>query len=112
MSIGFKHALRGIIICVKEANFVLQIAIATITIGSGFYFGLSTPEWLIIIICIGMVLGAEAMNTAIEKMCNLITIDYNSEVKDIKDIAAGGVLLISLSALIVGIKVFIPYLLN
>ncbi len=67
-------------------------------------------EWVAIILCIGMVLATELINTAIERLVDLISPDRNPIAGQIKDIAAGAVLICAIAAAIVGLIIFIPYL--
>jgi diacylglycerol kinase (ATP) len=59
-----------------------------------------------------MVLAAEAFNTAIERLVNLVAPDYHPIAGDVKDVAAGAVLICAIVAAIIGMIVFLPYLLN
>lgn len=87
---------------------LLAALLVTIT---GFWLGVTPLEWAILIICIFMVLAAETINTAIEKTVDLVTREYHPLAKHAKNIAAGGVLLTAICAVIVGILILGPYLL-
>ena len=65
-------------------------------------------EWIIIALTVGIVLAAEAFNTAIEQMANFIQPNQDKKIEHIKDLAAGGVLITAFSALIVGLIIFLP----
>ena len=65
---------------------------------------------LAILLCIGLVIVAEILNTCIEKLCDLYSTEKNEKIKYIKDLAAGGVLFASLIALTVGILIFVHHL--
>ena len=67
-------------------------------------------EWLIILICIGMVLGMEVINTAIEEIVNFISPEYHLNAGRIKDLAAAAVLIVSIVAFIIALIIFLPYL--
>ena len=108
---SFFYACKGILTGLRlERNLKIQIIIGAITVGGGFYFDISLPEWCLIILCIGLVLGTELMNTAVENLVNLVTKEQNPLAGKIKDMAAGAVLIISLTSLIVGIVIFRKYL--
>jgi len=68
---------------------------------AGFYFGISDIEWLFQILAICLVLCAESLNTAIEKLADFIHPDFNKKIGFIKDIAAGAVFFAAVFALIV-----------
>ena len=71
-------------------------------------FGLSRMEWIAVTIVIGAVLAAEAVNSSIEALADLVSPEYNEAIKRTKDLAAGAVLLMAIAAAIVGFVIFIP----
>ena len=73
---------------------------------------MSAIEWLFILLAIFLVLTLEAVNTAIECVVDLVTMDYHELAKQAKDIAAFSVMLVSIFALITGLVVFLPYFLT
>ncbi|MDA3823043.1 MAG: diacylglycerol kinase family protein, partial [Bacteroidales bacterium] len=77
---------------------------------AGIYFSVSFAKWVILFLTIGAVLSLEAMNTAVEKICDRFMPENDPEVKIIKDSAAAAVLIISIVAALVGIIIFWPYL--
>ena len=93
-------------------NFIIQLLIAILVISAGIYFQITTYEWTIILICIGGVLSAEIFNTAIEKMVDHLSPEKNKYAGEIKDLAAGAVLLFSIITAIIGIIIFYPYLIH
>ncbi len=106
--IGLRHALCGIALLLREKNFLIHI-VATITVlGFSYSFSISYHEWLAVILCIGSVLGAEALNTAIEQIADFVHPEEHASIKNIKDISAGAVFLLCLAALTIGIIVFAP----
>jgi diacylglycerol kinase (ATP) len=110
---SFQYALNGIRLMFKSGpNFIIQLLIAIITICAGFYFQIRPSEWTIILICIAGVLSAEIFNTAIEKMVDHLSPEQNKYAGEIKDLAAGAVLLFSIITAIIGIIIFYPYLMN
>ncbi|SEQ17902.1 undecaprenol kinase [Virgibacillus subterraneus] len=108
-SIGFSHAWNGLKEVTKtERNFKIHL-IATITvIIAGILIQLTLIEWAIIMLTIGLVLVAEATNAAVEKLIDYVKPDTHPLAKTIKDVAAGAVLLAALTALIVGMIIFLP----
>ncbi|MFP5471261.1 MAG: diacylglycerol kinase family protein [Bacteroidia bacterium] len=108
MKIGnIKYAIKGIWLCLKnESNFRIHIAAAILATIAGFYFEISTTEWLIQTLCIGLIFFAEAVNTAIEELVNKISPEWNAHAGKIKDIASGAVLLISIFVFICGTIIY------
>ncbi len=105
--IGFRYALKGLQTAVKsEFNLKLHLISAIITVILGFVLKVSTMEWCILVIAIGIVLVAELFNTAIEQLVNLVQPDFHPTAGKVKDIAAGAVFVASICALICGLLVF------
>ena len=75
---------------------------------AGFLFHISIFEWLVILLTIAMVITLEFINTAIERVVDLVTTDYKELAKSAKDVAAGAVLFMSLFSVIIGIVIFLP----
>lgn len=110
---AFKYAWSGIIRLVgSEAHARIHLLAAICVIIAGFIFNISTCEWLAVIGCIGGVFAAEGFNTAIERICDKISPEKNSLIKDAKDIAAGSVLLFVIAAVAIGLIVFLPKILD
>ncbi|MBO9593323.1 MAG: diacylglycerol kinase family protein [Niabella sp.] len=103
---GLKTAFRS------EQNFRIHAVAALTVVLLAFIFRVTVYEWGIIILCISAVTGAELINTAIEKICNLVHPQTDARVKQIKDISAAAVLLVAAGALIVGLLIFIPRVIN
>lgn len=105
----FVYALRGWKKAVKgEKNLKIDCAIAVIVIILGILLKINTGEWIICILLIGLVLSAELMNTAIETVVDMYTRKRNVLAEKAKDIAAGSVLIIAVTAAIIGLIIFIP----
>ena len=106
---SFGYAIRGLWYVMRtQRNFHIHLLVAACVTGAGIFFGLSTIEWLAIVITIFMVLSAEAFNTAVEKLVDLISPEYNKLAGLVKDIAAGAVLLTAIMSVIVGLIIFLP----
>ena len=110
---SFGYAFKGIASLVKKEHnaWIHCMAIAVVTL-AGFYFGITPTEWCIVVICFGVVLAAEGFNTAIERLVNLVSPGFHPTAGDVKDVAAGAVLICAIAAAIVGTIIFLPYLLN
>ena len=105
------HALRGVTVLLRQPNARIHSAVACGVVALGLGFGLSVNEWLAVVLAIGGVLGAEALNTALELTVDLAQPEWHALARDAKDVAAAGVLVCSVAAAIVGLLVFGPKLL-
>jgi diacylglycerol kinase len=106
-SIGY--AFEGLKTLFKEEpNALIHGSITLIVIIAGFYFEVSNTEWIALLFAIGLVFGLELINTAIENICNLISIERNEQIKKIKDLSAAAVLVAAVISVIIGVIVFIP----
>jgi undecaprenol kinase len=110
--LSFKYALEGIATALKdEPNIKIHAILALIALILGFLLGISLSDWLVILIVIGIVFSVEMTNTAIEELANAFTSETHPSAKKAKDIAAGAVLIVSILALLIGVIIFLPYLL-
>ena len=108
---SFGYAWKGIRCCVgKEQNLSFHLIATVITVIAGFTFGISRTEWMIVLLCIGAVIAAELFNTAIEKLVDLVSPERHPIAGQVKDIAAGAVLVCAVAAAMVGLLIFTPYL--
>lgn len=76
----------------------------------GWWLQISVAEWGLIYLCIGGVLTAEALNTSIEQLSDFQTRDNDARIRDVKDVAAGAVLIMAIVSVIVGLLVLGPKL--
>ncbi len=106
---SFRYAIQGIYyIWASELHFRLHFILALAVGCAGYITGLSRIEWIVIILCISAVMTAEALNSAIEKMGDAVTLEKNDHIRIAKDMAAGAVLLVSLGSLLCGFIIFLP----
>lgn len=106
---SFKYAGKGVAkVAVSEANFLIHLAAAALVTALGFYFSLAPLEWAAVLLCFGLVMSAEAMNSAVERVVNFISPGYHEQAGEIKDIAAGAVLIAAVAAALVGAVIFLP----
>lgn len=106
---SLKFALKGMwILITTEDSIKAQLIFAIIATIMGFYFKISTTEWALQFIIIGLVLVAEAANTAIEEVADFIHPDYHEKIGLIKDIAAGAPSFAALISLIVAGFIYVP----
>jgi diacylglycerol kinase len=110
---SFYYAGQGIRHCFRrERNFRIHIAATAIVIILASLLHCTAVEWVLLLICIGMVVSLEMVNTAIERFCNMVQTDFNPQVKIIKDVAAGAVLVSAVVAAICGMIIFIPRIIS
>jgi undecaprenol kinase len=103
------HGFRGLKIFLKTThNLWVHIFFAILAIYLGFTFNISTSEWAIIVLTIGLVVITEALNTAIEIDMDLTSPNYHPYARDTKDVAAGAVSLAIIFAGIIGMIIFLP----
>lgn len=111
--LGFNHAFRGLSQMFRsERNFSIQFAVFLLVIATGLYLDISNIHWLVILLCSGLVLSLETINSAIERTCDLISKKEHPQIKLIKDLCAGAVLLASIFSAIIGAVIFYSYLFN
>jgi diacylglycerol kinase (ATP) len=95
-----------------EANAQIHLIAMVVVCFTGLYFKITPTEWALVAIAIGMVVAAEAFNSAIEKVTDSIYKEKNETAGKIKDLAAGGVLFCALIAIVIAVLVFFPYIRN
>ena len=110
---SFKFAFAGIRDLFKtEPNAIIHLIAAIIAIALGFFFSISKTEWCFVIFSIAIVLSAEAFNTAIEHLTNLVSPDFNELAGKTKDVAAAAVLFVAFGAAAIGLLIFLPKILH
>lgn len=110
---SLRFAFRGMLMLIRsEHSIMVQVVIGMLVSILGFIVGISTTEWMLQTMCIGMVLSAEGLNSAVEKLCDFVNPDYDSKIGRIKDISAGGVGFAAVVAVVVGIIIYGPRVAN
>jgi diacylglycerol kinase len=108
---SFGHAFLGVgHLVATEWNFRIHLAGTVSAFIAGLILRFGYAEWLVVGTLIGLVLTAEALNTAIERLVNLLHPEIHPLARAAKDTAAAGVFLASLTALIVGTAIVIHHL--
>ena len=106
-SIGF--ALKGAYkLITTEHSIMIQFSIAILLVIAGFYFHISREEWMMQTLAVGLVLGIESLNTAVEKIADFIHPEFHDRIGFIKDIAAGAVMFAATAAIVVGLLIYVP----
>lgn len=110
---SFKYAAHGLKFCFKtQQNFRIHLLAAVTAVIGGVCLHIDQVQWIIITICISTVLAAELMNTAVEKICDHINPSHHPQIKVIKDVAAGAVLVIAIMSLVTGLLIIVPAIFN
>jgi diacylglycerol kinase (ATP) len=108
--LSFRYAWHGLSqVLKKELHFRIHLFAAIAVVLSGFLFKVSRTDWLVLILCIGLVMALEVLNSAVERMVDLVSPHKSEQAKLIKDMAAGAVLLAALCAMVAGTVVLLPY---
>lgn len=109
---SFGFALRGILRAIKkERNLKIHLVMASLAVVLGVCLKISSIEWLVLVLIIGMVFSVEIFNSSLEAFCDLmrsrLNLDYY-ETYWIRNFAAGAVLVLAISALVIGLIIFLP----
>jgi len=106
---SFSYALRGIGTVFKEEfNARVHLLAAMVAIVLGIVLKVAWFEWIILVLVMGGVFAMELINTSIENLADLYSRELNPKIKKIKDLAAGAVLVASITALVIGLIIFLP----
>lgn len=108
---SFTYAAHGIVYALKnEKNFQIESLVAGAVLGLAFLMGFSTLEWGILFLVCASVLGMELINTAFERVIDMLKPRVHPFARVVKDLMAGAVLLVSATAVIIGALLFLPHL--
>jgi diacylglycerol kinase len=106
---SFKYAFDGISYMVKsQHNAWIHLLLTILVVIAAWIFEVSVTEWCFLIFAIGFVLTAEAFNTAIEELTNLVSPEFNKKAGLVKDVSAGAVFIAAIVAAIIGSIIFLP----
>jgi len=107
---SFKYTFKGAFLLLKtEHSVITQFFVSLICVFLGFYFGITKIEWMFQILGFGLILTAESLNTAIEKICDFIHPNYHKQIGFVKDIASGAMTFAVTSVLIILSIIYYPY---
>ena len=110
---NLRFAVRGILDLLRtQTSARIQLAVSIFVIAAGFFFEIDRVEWIAVSLAIGIVLGAEGFNTALESLADAVHPEKHPLVGRAKDAAAGAVLLAAIAATVVGFIVFLPKLIS
>lgn len=110
---SFRYAFNGLKILVKEEhNARIHLVTAILVVIPGVVLKISTMEWVAVVFAIGLVITAEIINSSIENIADFISPENHEKIKKIKDLGAAGVLISAVTALINGMVIFLPKILE
>ncbi|QZT37446.1 diacylglycerol kinase family protein [Halosquirtibacter xylanolyticus] len=105
---SFKYAFNGLRVLIKEEhNARIHLFATILVVAAGFYYHISIGEWIAILLCIGLVISLEIINSAIENIADYVSPNKHEMIKKIKDLSAASVLVTAFISLIIGILIFI-----
>lgn len=111
--ISFTHAFNGLVHNLQtQPNFRLHLFAVLCVCLAGYYFSLNNIEWLVLIFTFNLVIISEMINTAIEAMVDLITLEKNQNAQIAKDVSAGMVLVSAFFSVLIGTYIFLPKILQ
>jgi diacylglycerol kinase (ATP) len=107
---SFGYALSGLGFVLRtQHNAWIHLAATMVVVAAGIALRISAEDWRWVVMAIALVWVAEALNTAVEHVCNVVQPEFHASVKTAKDVAAGAVLAAAVGAAIIGVLVFWPY---
>lgn len=110
---SFGYAIEGIVYSFKKGtHFKFHILALILVLVLGFAYSISSFEWLVVILISSAVIAAEAINTGIEEACDVLHPQHHPGARLAKHCAAGGVLILSVAAMVVGLFIFVPKILG
>jgi diacylglycerol kinase len=106
---SFGFAARGLAVASRQRNMQIMLAASSVVIVLAIVLRVSRTSWAILLVCIAVVLCAEMLNTGIEILADRLQPDVDPDVRDVKDVSAGAVLVLSGVSAVIGVVVFWPY---
>ena len=108
---GFGYAFKGLWEAVKEQlNMKFHLLALVVVVAAGCYFNVTQTEWIILILCIGLVIAFEMVNTALEYLVDLVSPQQHPLAGKVKDVGAGAVLVMAITAAVIAVLVFGKYI--
>ena len=107
------YACKGTILFFRtEPNGKIELVLMLIVLAMSIWLHLEVWEWCVVLLCIGVLIAAEMLNTAIERLSNFITQEQHPEIGAVKDIAAAGVMMVAIASICIAILIFAPKILH
>jgi diacylglycerol kinase len=106
---SFVYAFNGLKIMIREeTNSRIHLFAAICSVIAGILFKISSSEWIALVFAIGFVITIEIVNSAIENIADFVSPGKDDMIKKVKDLSAAGVLVSAITALAIGLIVFVP----
>lgn len=106
---AFANAFNGLVHFLRhDRNGRIECAATFLVIAAAIILHASATEWVELLLCIGAVMGLEMLNSAMEKLCDMVHGNYHPSIKIIKDVSAGAVLLACIISVVIACIIFIP----
>lgn len=106
---SFTNAFAGMAhFFANDRNGKIHLASAITVVITSITLHISAIEWLAILLCIALVIGLEMLNSALEKLCDLVEPNYHPTIKVIKDVSAAAVVLAAIISVVIGVIIFLP----
>ncbi len=103
------YAFNGAVkLITTEHSIMVQFSIAILMTVAGFCLNITATEWLFQTLAIGLVMSVEGLNTAIEKIADFVHPNYHESIGFIKDISAGAVFFAAITAIVIGLIIYVP----
>lgn len=108
---SFTYAFNGFKFALSEKHFKIHLLAALLVTAAGFYFHITQTEWLICILLFALVISLEIVNTAIERLVDMVSPEQNPKAGTVKDLAASAVLVAAIAAVVCAVIIFAKYIL-
>lgn len=110
---SIKYSMAGLRYAYKnEQSMTIHVSVTALTIILGLVFEITAIEWIICIFLLGLIMATELINTALEAVVDLCTQDYHPLAKVAKDTASAAVFVFSCFSFIIGLIIFVPYVID
>ncbi len=110
---SFRHAFIGLrVLLIEEHNARIHLLVTAAVVAAGVWFDVAVWQWCVLVLSIGAVFCAEALNAGLEALADAVSPDHHPLVGKAKDVAAAGVLIMAVAAAVVGVLIFLPLLLR
>jgi len=106
-SVGYAYK-GAFLLLTTEASIKVQFGLGVLVTVAGFYFNISSTEWIIQTLVVAIIMALEGVNTAIEAIADFIHPEHHPKIGVIKDLAAGAVFIFAVAAVITGCIIYIP----
>ena len=110
---SFKYSFEGLRYAyINEQSLLIHVTVGLLIVILGICLQISQMQWLFVLMCIGIIMATELINTSIEATIDLISPEYNQLAKIAKDTASAAVFVFSMVAAVGGLIIFVPKILN